>query len=237
MKVCWDNLEKIIYRPDLGNFQNIKHKTVFYIIEFCDVCGDEFLKQKRTADSNGNFCDRKCYYEDRRINKEKYSNRKDKSCVICGEDKKSNFYKSDRSYCKKCRKKLTKEYDKVYNYKRSKEENRKKYKKRRLYYCMSARVRQSLKNGKGREKWTDLVGYSVNKLKRHLENQFKENMDWNNYGSIWEIDYIKPIASFDINSYEDDDFKECWSLNNLRPLSCHKNRSRGSIFGNNRRNK
>ena len=60
-------------------------------------------------------------------------------------------------------------------------------------------------------------------------------MDWNNYGRVWEIDHKKPIASFNINSYEDEDFKECWSLSNLRPLSSHENRSRGAIFGNNRR--
>lgn len=100
---------------------------------------------------------------------------------------------------------------------------------------MSARVRQSLKNGKGGEKWPDLVGYDVNELKSHLENQFDNEMNWNNYGRIWEIDNIKPIASFNINSYEDKDFKKCWSLNNLRPLSLYENRSRGAIFGNNRR--
>ena len=97
------------------------------------------------------------------------------------------------------------------------QKNKEKYKKRRLYYCMSARVRQSLKNGKDGEKWTKLVGYSVADLKIHLKDQFNDIMNWNNYGDIWEIDHIKPIASFNIDSCEDDDFKKCWSLNNLRP--------------------
>ena len=59
-------------------------------------------------------------------------------------------------------------------------------------------------------------------------------MNWNNYGGIWEIDHKKPIASFNIISYEDSEFKECWSLDNLRPLSLYENRSRGAIFGNRR---
>lgn len=42
-------------------------------------------------------------------------------------------------------------------------------------------------------------------------------MNWGNYGK-WHIDHIKPICSFKINSYEDQAFKECWALQNLRPL-------------------
>lgn len=241
MKICWDEIEKIIYRIDLECWQNINQKTIFYTEEVCDSCGELFLKQKRTKSSNGNFCNRKCYNVYRKLNPEKYTykNKIKKECVICGEKDDDNFYRSDKSYCKECRRNLTRknrqETDKVYKYKKTKEYNKKRYKKRRLYYCMSARVRQSLKNGKGGEKWTDLVGYSVKELKIHLEKQFNDEMNWNNYGSVWEIDHIKPIATFNINSYEDNNFKECWSLKNLRPLSLYENRSRGAILGNNRR--
>ena len=158
-------------------------------------------------------------------------------CSKCGENDPTKFYKTS-PYCKKCLAEWQREYRKTgkkYNYKKSKKQNRKKYEKRRLYYCMSARVRKSLKKGKGGEKWTKLVGYSVADLKEHLESLFDKTMNWNNYGDAWEIDHIKPIASFNINSYEDDDFKKCWSLSNLRPLIPYENRKRGAIFGNNRR--
>lgn len=236
MRICWDNLKKIKYRYDLKCWQNKKYITVFYTENICDVCGSSFLKQKRTVLSNGNFCDRKCYNKDKTIHKEKYGKRKiKKKCVICNEDNKNNFYMSDKSYCKKCRQKINEKYiektGKKYNYKKTKEQRREIYKKRRIQYCMSARIRQSLKNGKRGEKWHVIVGYDIKKLKKHLESQFDKGMNWDNYGE-WEIDHIKPIASFNIRSYEDKDFKKCWSLENLRPLWKSENRSRGAIYGN-----
>ena len=54
-------------------------------------------------------------------------------------------------------------------------------------------------------------------------------MTWDNYGKIdknnrtWNIDHIKPVSSFFISSYLDKDFKECWKLENLRPLGALEN--------------
>ncbi|MFW5903050.1 MAG: HNH endonuclease signature motif containing protein, partial [archaeon] len=64
----------------------------------------------------------------------------------------------------------------------------------------------------------DLVGYTFNELKEHLENQFTDKMNWGNYGDYWEIDHIKPKSSFDFEKPEDQEFKDCWSLDNLQPL-------------------
>lgn len=73
-----------------------------------------------------------------------------------------------------------------------------------------------VKNGKH---WEDIVGYSTKQLIIHLEAQFSKNMSWDNYGfNGWHIDHIKPICSFDVKSIEDQVFKDCWALNNLRPL-------------------
>ena len=43
-------------------------------------------------------------------------------------------------------------------------------------------------------------------------------MTWDNWGKVWEIDHIKPLSSYKYESIEEDSFKECWSLDNLRPL-------------------
>jgi hypothetical protein len=56
---------------------------------------------------------------------------------------------------------------------------------------------------------------------RHWEKQFTEKMNWENYGSYWEVDHIKPLSRCLT-------FKEAWHLTNLRPLTCHDNRSRGN---------
>ena len=42
-------------------------------------------------------------------------------------------------------------------------------------------------------------------------------MGWENYGK-WHIDHKRPMCSFNITSYDCEDFKSCWALNNLRPL-------------------
>lgn len=74
--------------------------------------------------------------------------------------------------------------------------------------------------------WEKLVGYTLEELKEHLEKQFDENMNWDNYGTYWEVDHIIPKNQFKYVSTEDKDFKICWSLMNLRPLSKQENVSR-----------
>lgn len=70
--------------------------------------------------------------------------------------------------------------------------------------------------------------YTMNELKIHLEAQFDENMTWENYGTYWHIDHIVPHSTFAYKSMEDTEFKECWALNNLRPLEANQNRLDGS---------
>ena len=89
----------------------------------------------------------------------------------------------------------------------------------------------SLRKGKGRKSWELLVGYSVQELKLHLEAQFDDKMCWDNYGIYWQIDHIVPIESFSILSFEDVNFKNCWSLKNLRPLYGPVNASKSNNIG------
>lgn len=79
-------------------------------------------------------------------------------------------------------------------------------------------MRRSLKNDPRAGKiWLDWVDFNVEELKLHLESQFQQGMTWDNHGE-WHIDHVKPIGSFDFASVNGDGFKECWSLDNLRPL-------------------
>lgn len=63
----------------------------------------------------------------------------------------------------------------------------------------------------------DVLGYTPEQLIEHLEKQFNDGMMWDNYGE-WHIDHIKPISSFVFESSEDEEFKKCWSLENLQPM-------------------
>lgn len=78
--------------------------------------------------------------------------------------------------------------------------------------------------------------YSFQELKQHLEKQFEPWMNWNNHGSYgdtwddsdsttwkWNIDHVIPQSDLPYMSMTDDNFKKCWALENLRPLSAKQN--------------
>ena len=63
----------------------------------------------------------------------------------------------------------------------------------------------------------EILKYEPQDLIVHLEKQFKDDMNWKNYGK-WHVDHILPISSFDIKEIGDGEFMKCWSLENLQPL-------------------
>jgi hypothetical protein len=63
----------------------------------------------------------------------------------------------------------------------------------------------------------EILGYQPEDLVKHLEAQFKDGMTWENYGE-WHVDHKKPISLFKFKNMDDDEFKKCWSLENLQPL-------------------
>lgn len=77
------------------------------------------------------------------------------------------------------------------------------------------RLKKVLKKKTQLGDFVNLIGCSVTELKLHLESQFQEGMNWDNYGE-WHIDHIKPICAFNLN-----DALEVARINhytNLRPL-------------------
>lgn len=69
----------------------------------------------------------------------------------------------------------------------------------------------------------DLLGCDYNKLKEHLEEQFIDNMCWDNYGE-WHIDHIIPLVSAD----NENELIELCNYKNLQPLWAKENLSKGS---------
>lgn len=69
-------------------------------------------------------------------------------------------------------------------------------------------------------------GYTAKQFRDHIQSQFTSEMNWDNYGSVWEVDHIIPINYFNYPDTNCKDFRICWSLMNLRPLSKHKNAQR-----------
>lgn len=77
-------------------------------------------------------------------------------------------------------------------------------------------------------KYNAPLGYTWLDLALHLERQFTAEMNWWNWGTVWEVDHIKPLRLFQYTSLDDPLFKEAWALSNLRPLSCVENMNKGS---------
>ena len=66
-------------------------------------------------------------------------------------------------------------------------------------------------------KTLDLLGCSAQFLRTYIENQFLENMTWNNYGKYgWHVDHIIPCSSFDLTDLAQQQI--CFHYTNLQPL-------------------
>lgn len=105
---------------------------------------------------------------------------------------------------------------------------------------LSREIRRALlKNNKSKNNHSILnyLPYSIQDLKQHLESQFESWMTWKNYGKYdknkwndhdnntwkWEIDHIIPRSDLKYTTMEEENFKKCWALENLRPLSAKQN--------------
>ena len=73
-----------------------------------------------------------------------------------------------------------------------------------------------------------VMGCDPQFLKQWFEFQFDEKMNWNNYGSYFQIDHVKPISLFNIEDENDKRLINHWS--NLRPLEKHENISKGNKY-------
>jgi hypothetical protein len=70
-----------------------------------------------------------------------------------------------------------------------------------------------------------ILGCDFETVKKHLENQFIDNMSWNNHGLFgWHIDHIIPLAKA---TTQEELYKLC-HYTNLQPLWAADNLSKGS---------
>lgn len=73
-----------------------------------------------------------------------------------------------------------------------------------------------------RGKLSEIVGCKIIDLKIHLEDQFQDGMNWNNYGE-WHIDHIIPL----IKAKNTEELNSLCHFTNLQPLWAFQNISKG----------
>lgn len=121
--------------------------------------------------------------------------------------------------------------DKSYSLNKSKKFAREKIRRStdidyRLTCALRSRLNKVVTHGYKSAKTLELLGCSVEYLKQHLENKFDGVMSWDNYGSYWHIDHIRPCASFDLKDEEQQ--KQCFHYSNLQPLEAIENIIKGA---------
>ena len=94
---------------------------------------------------------------------------------------------------------------------------------------MSEMLRRYLNGRKAYRPWHTLVGYTPEELRAHLERQFTKGMTWDAFmrGEI-HIDHIVPQADFRFESRDEEGFRQCWALTNLRPMWARDNIAKGA---------
>ncbi len=90
----------------------------------------------------------------------------------------------------------------------------------RLKVVLSSRLRKVLKTNPKTTSIKNIIGCSIEELKKHLESQFKVRMTWSNHG-LWHIDHRKPCSSFDLSDLKQQ--KEAFHFSNLQPLWAEDN--------------
>ena len=78
------------------------------------------------------------------------------------------------------------------------------------------------------ESLLDTVGCTMDELRIWLESQFKGGMTWENRGSIWTLDHIKPVTRFDLK--QEDQRLQVNHFSNLRPLCKKENIRKGNRY-------
>jgi hypothetical protein len=89
----------------------------------------------------------------------------------------------------------------------------------RLRNYIGRAIRKAI--NKNRKSVFNILGYSVDDLRHHLESLFQTGMTWENYGKEWHLDHVIPKSWFELETEDGVDeyeLKACWALRNLQPL-------------------
>lgn len=140
---------------------------------------------------------------------------------------------SSRIYHKKNVKKET-EYSKIWSQKNPEKRRLTHQKQHRTKYKIDVqytlkktyrnRIRGALKGTNKNFSSLQHLGCSIEQLKAHLEAQFRDGMNWQNYGQVWHVDHIIPLNDFYLQYPTERDIALHYT--NLRPLLVHENLTR-----------
>ncbi len=183
-----------------------------------------FNKNKARYDGHANYC-KKCESVSRKQHYEKYKDRYREKHRKYQQDENNKhvFRKANRKFARNNR-------GKINDYKNKRYHNDNEY---RILAILRSRLVKSL-NGKSKDSSAkELLGCDIKDFISHIESQFTENMNWENYGTYWHIDHIIPCAKFDLSNLEEQ--KVCFHHTNMQPLEAKKNIAKSDFMLNGER--
>lgn len=163
-----------------------------------------------------------------------YDNHKDYNGPRCKDcykkmkrDRKREKYQSDPEFKAKCQS-LNRDYHKDPEKRIQINERRKDHYANdpifRLRINLSNRINDALKSESKSDDTENLIGIPFAQFKNWIEFQFDTDMTWENHGGYWEIDHVKPCASFNLTSEAEQ--KVCFAWSNQRPTLVKENREK-----------
>lgn len=214
-KYCGKECSKIAEREKLKERERKNKGTVFVGDEMpCKDCGKIIIKNY-----SGHVCCEDCRAENqRRSSIESYHNNRDKRL----EGLKTSREKRKQKYADN-----PELYEAHLEKERIRSKKRRQDPKQNLDFRMCKMIYQGLKGKKQGRSWLSMVDYTLDDLVKHLESRFLPGMSWEKMNEF-HIDHILPRKIFNYSSPEDEDFKKCWSLDNLQPLWVEWNLKKGA---------
>lgn len=91
-----------------------------------------------------------------------------------------------------------------------------------LKLTLRNRLKSAVKNKFKKGKTIEMLGCSIEDFILHIEQQFTQEMNWDNYGSYWELDHIIPLDHFNLEDLEEQ--KKGCIFTNIQPLTVIENR-------------
>lgn len=104
----------------------------------------------------------------------------------------------------------------------------------KLNIILRAAIGRMMKKSRKTVTLKNYVSYTPQELRQHIESKFTHDMGWHNHGRTgWHIDHIKPLSAFKFfdenGNIDEEQIKECMSLENLQPLWYYDNIKKGGI--------
>jgi len=193
-------------------------------------------------------CTGECGLE-KELNKENFQWKNDSQkfnnkCKTCLKKYKKEYYQKNKNEILEIRQIYYQENKgEIYKYRK----NRRKHDPiLKLIGNISREVNRMLKGKKAGKSTRKMLPFTEEQIIEHMEKEFNkpgnEWMHWKNQGIynkdkwkdddsstwFWNLDHIKPISHFNIKEPGDEEFRKCWDLTNLRPLSAKQNITNGN---------